>query len=210
MIPAYFLSASSALRRPLFKWSFRASRTTRPLDLFVRRASRSSASATSSSRRTVNVLLIFRFCNTLMSDTWQRFLVFLRVFASLVVFAMPSLRLLVSRPVQGSPRPRARVFSSLHHDLAIDEYVLNAGGVLVRFLKSRVVGHAFGIEHGNVGEEAGAEQSAVGDAEPLRGRVRHFANRLFERNCLLLAHVTSEDAREGAVFTRMRHALPEM
>jgi hypothetical protein len=66
-------------------------------------------------------------------------------------------------------------------------------------LKGGMVGDCLGIEQHDIREEAGTEQAALAQAKPGRHRAAHFADRLFQGQQLLLAHILCQHTRIGAV-----------
>ena len=85
----------------------------------------------------------------------------------------------------------------------------DAFGVLVRPLERREVADRRRIEDRDVGLHPFAQDAAIGEADPLRGKRRHLADRVLERDHLQLPHVAAEHARERAVAARMRARLAE-
>ena len=73
----------------------------------------------------------------------------------------------------------------------------------------RAVAEIGRIEDRDVGAIAFLQQPAVLELERARGRAGHLVDRELQRQRAALAHVMVDDAREGAVEARMRHALAD-
>ena len=93
----------------------------------------------------------------------------------------------------------------VENDLAVDDDGVDADGILKRIVEGGVVGDRPGS---NITRSAALPASSVPRSanENARRQRRHLSNRLNERNHRLLAHVSSQNAREGAETARMRHA----
>src|SRR2546422_9495020 len=68
----------------------------------------------------------------------------------------------VSRPAQAAAGARRRELPVVQDLLSVHEHVRKPYRRLVRLLERRLVGHGRGIEHRDVGRQAGLEQPAVG------------------------------------------------
>src|SRR5262249_874630 len=121
-------------------------------------------------------------------------------------FLTSSVRHPVSRPAQRLAGLGAGMDAVLHHDGPVHDHVPDAGGKLVRLFIRGDISDRLWIEHYDVGVEAGKQQATIRYREPARRRRRHLADCFFERHYLLLAYEFAEDAREGAVRSRMREA----
>ena len=82
-----------------------------------------------------------------------------------------------------------------------------AARVLVRLGVGRAVLEIGRVEDRDVGPPPFLQQAAVLEPQRRRGSAGHLAHRNLQRQQLLLVHVMAEDAREGPVKARMRHAL---
>ena len=70
------------------------------------------------------------------------------------------------RPVsEHAPRALSGVFTTLEHDLAVDDDVFDAFAIMEGIGVGRAIDNPFGIEDGNIGELTGAQQPAIHDAE---------------------------------------------
>src|SRR5262249_29779427 len=101
-------------------------------------------------------------------------------------------------------RLRSRVFSVLQHLDTIDQHISNAGSVLVRFGKGRMVLDAGGIEDYDVGKVSRLERAATVDFEILRRQAREPSHSLFQRQQFLIAHITAQEPRKIAKSAWMR------
>src|SRR5215470_773602 len=106
-------------------------------------------------------------------------------------------------PSQNPPGFRAAVTSLLDHDLAVDDHVIDSGGVLLRLLEGRAVGDGLLVKDHDVGGHSGPQQAAIPQLESLRGQRTHLADGFFQPDQPLLADVNAEDARVVAEATRV-------
>src|SRR5262249_20219660 len=95
-------------------------------------------------------------------------------------------------PAQRASGPRAGVTPLTHHRDAVHEHMVNAGGRVIRILERAHVAHACGIEQAQVGEGAGANHSAVAQAELARRETGHAVHGRLEREEFLVARVSAQ------------------
>src|SRR5215813_10669305 len=107
---------------------------------------------------------------------------------------------------QNSPRSGACVTSLLYHDLAVDDHVIDSGGVLLRLLEGRAVDDGFLVEDHDVGGHSRPQQAAIPKVEGLRGQRTHLADRFFQADQPLIADVNAQDARVITEAPRVRDA----
>ncbi len=109
---------------------------------------------------------------------------------------------------QDRSRRRACVLGVLDHDDPVDEHRRpRAARVLVRVGVGRAVFEICRVEDRDVGPEAFLDEASVPQPQRLRCRSGHLANRLLERQKVLLMDVAADDPRKGPVKSRMRHPL---
>ena len=89
----------------------------------------------------------------------------------------------------------------LQHLDSVDEDVDHAGRELHRLFVGRLGADGGGVEDDDVGEVAGGEEAAVGDAEVLRREGGHAAHGLGEGNHFLVADIPAEEVGEIAERT---------
>src|SRR5262249_15078946 len=118
-------------------------------------------------------------------------------------------RIVKSRAVEDTTREIAGHLTVGENRLAVHQHVAKADSVLVWMSEVGLVGNCRGIEDGDVGLHAGAQQAAVENAKAPGGQAGHAADGLFERENFPLAHVAAEDASEGPIVARMRDILAE-
>ena len=116
------------------------------------------------------------------------------------------------RAVGGAAQHRsgegAGVAGVLDHDDPVDQHRrARAARILVGCGIGRAVGEIGRVEDRDVGAVAFAQQPAVAQPQRRGRRPGHLAHRRFERQQPLVMHVMADDAREGPVKARMRHAL---
>src|SRR5438874_12187537 len=98
---------------------------------------------------------------------------------------------LLPRSVDRLARQRAgQLAVVVEYNLAVDDHVLDAFGILMWLFEGRFVDHAIGIEDGDVGGEAFSNQAAIAEAEGGGGLTGHFSDRVFERDDLSLADIS--------------------
>ena len=90
-------------------------------------------------------------------------------------------------------------FAVDHDRLAVDEDVIDAGGVLARAVSGGGGVDGGRVEDDYVGLHAVAEDAAVGDAESQGGEGGHLSYSLGEGDELFVADVVGEEGGEGAV-----------
>ena len=66
-----------------------------------------------------------------------------------------------------SPRAGRCLLAVLEHHLATDNDVINTIRLCRRFFERGPVEHGFGIEHGNIGDGAGPDDSTIAETETL-------------------------------------------
>src|SRR3984957_3548720 len=116
----------------------------------------------------------------------------------------------IRTPPQHDARRRAGVRCVIDHKHAVDDDTgVRAARVVVRVGVGREVGEIVGVEDRDIGTPALREKAAVAQLQRLRRRAGHLVDRRFERQQVLLADIAADDAREGAVETRVRHALAD-
>ena len=98
---------------------------------------------------------------------------------------------------------RRWLWSNPRPSCAVYEDFLDADGEFERFREGGAVEYRFGIEEGEVGEGAFADDAAVFPADALSGERRHFADGFGQRKPMFFADVDAEDAGEGAGSARM-------
>src|SRR5262245_26257500 len=101
----------------------------------------------------------------------------------------PALRNLMAEHDAG---PDARALALVEHDLAVDNHGVDADGILKWILEGRAIGDGSRVEQHEIGGLARRDRSTIAEAEDRRWKRRHLADRLLEREHLLLAHVASE------------------
>src|SRR5262245_5509551 len=79
----------------------------------------------------------------------------------------------------------------------------------MRLLERRRVTDSCWIKHHYVCSHPRPYQTAIEQPKTLRRKGRHFSYRLLERECLLLPHIHSKDARERTIATGVRRGPPE-
>src|SRR5579864_5709164 len=109
----------------------------------------------------------------------------------------------LSTLAQGPSRPGPGVVIPVEHNLAIDDHSLDSLVVLKRLEVRRAVDDFVGVEQGDVGELAHADQSAVGEAQFVRIQRGHFTHRVFEPQQAPFAHVNAKHARKRAEAARV-------
>ena len=119
---------------------------------------------------------------------------------------MPSAARRSTRP--GSGAGVGRVVDD--EDAVDDDRRARAGRIAVRVGVGRAVVEIVRVEDRDVGAPALARAGRGRAASSARaGSAGHLVDRAFERQQPLVAHVAADDAREGAVEARMRHALAD-
>src|SRR5580765_3974955 len=101
------------------------------------------------------------------------------------------------------------VLAIAHGHDAVDDDRVDPDRILVWLFVRRGVGDGLRSEDDDIAEEAFLERAAVRDLHLRCGEARHLANRLGQREHLLVTYVVTEDARERAVRARMRLAATE-
>src|SRR3974377_742836 len=105
---------------------------------------------------------------------------------------------------------RPGVGAILDHDNAVDDDGSAASaGIAMRIRVSRAIMKVCGIKDCDVGASAFAQQPAVRKLARARACAGHLVHGKLERNDAELADVMADDAREGAVESRMRLALAD-
>src|SRR5579864_1388173 len=112
-------------------------------------------------------------------------------------------RIHVTRPTHDAPGLRTGVLSSTQDCHTVNQQVAHSHRNLVGLLKRRPVADRLGIKDDDVGIKALAEQPTVADRQPGGDRRRHLADRVFDGNDAILAHVFAEDASVSAVRAGM-------
>ena len=84
------------------------------------------------------------------------------------------------------------------------EHMPDAGRILMRFIKGRVILYVLRIEDDNIGEIADLQEAALFNIEICRRERCQPADRLLERHDLLVANVLAEQACEISVGAGMR------
>src|SRR5207249_10511304 len=105
----------------------------------------------------------------------------------------------IARSAQDLTGQRVRHFSARDHRHAVHEHVFHPRRKLMRVLERREILDLFRIEDDDVRPEAGLEHAAVGEAHARGGQRRELANRVLERERVLLADVLPQDAGERPV-----------
>src|SRR2546422_4965270 len=77
---------------------------------------------------------------------------------------------------EGAAWARSGVSFVAEHDLAVHDHVFNPRAVLERIGISGAVDYAVGIEHGQVGEASGTQETAIKNAELGGAERSHFAD----------------------------------
>jgi hypothetical protein len=95
---------------------------------------------------------------------------------------------------------RTGVISLVDYDDAVHDDVRNADGILCRFFEGRLVTDCGGIEDGDIGGHAGAQQAPIGEPGDLRGQRRHLAHSVGQTDYFFLAHVNAETACSAAAW----------
>src|SRR5215468_4822917 len=93
------------------------------------------------------------------------------------------------RPPQRAPGLRPGVLAVFQDLRAIDKHVFHADGELMRLLEGGAVGDGLRVEDDDVGEISFLQKSATIELQIGRGQTRQTADRFFEGNDLLFAHV---------------------
>lgn len=101
--------------------------------------------------------------------------------------------------MEGAAREGAGVVAVGYYGLAVDEDVLDAGGVLAGAAPGGGGVDGCGVEDDDVGFHAVAEEATVRDAESECGEGGHFSNSLGEGDEFFAADVVGEEGGEGAV-----------
>src|SRR5688572_10226670 len=96
-----------------------------------------------------------------------------------------------------------RMLAVAYHLHTIDEYVLDANRILVRFFERRPVSDSGGIEHHHVSRHSGSQKTSAIKTQVRRGQSRQTPDSLGERDHLLLPHVLSQEARKVSVRARV-------
>src|ERR1039457_5594082 len=96
-----------------------------------------------------------------------------------------------------------------HHRHAVHQHVDHPLGILSRIFKGGAVDHSRGIEHRKVRVRAHCDAPFALDAQALRRRRCHLAQRLHQSEHLLLAHIAAQHAREGAGRAGVANAVFE-
>ncbi len=107
---------------------------------------------------------------------------------------------------QGASWARSGVSFVVEHDLAVDDHVFDPRAVLERIGVRGAVDHAVRVEHRQIGEASGTQETAISNAELGGAERSHFADGVFEPQQASLAHVHAQHARKGAEVARMRMA----
>jgi len=91
--------------------------------------------------------------------------------------------------------------SSRHHALdetpisdykdTSDQRVRDSLGILGWILECSAVYHPLGVEHGDIGIGSDLQPAFGLNAEPLSGHQAHFAKRVHQRKCVLLANIAA-------------------
>src|SRR5258705_8762721 len=104
---------------------------------------------------------------------------------------------------EGFSRPSLRINVVFHHDHAVDEDILEPGGIMMRVLERGSFLDFLRIKCNEVGPVSRLHQAAIGN--PISGgRQRsHSADGIFEAQQSELTHVTAEQTRIVAVSPRM-------
>src|SRR5579875_71564 len=110
-------------------------------------------------------------------------------------------------PAHHTTRCCASVLLIFHHSRPVDPYIADACRELVRVLEGGPVGDGSRVEDDDVGVVAGAQQAAILQSEAGSDGPAHLANRVFQCEQFLFAHVLCQHSRIGAVGTRMRGAF---
>ena len=92
---------------------------------------------------------------------------------------------------------------------AIHEDVLNSFRKLRRVLIRGMVNDGLGIEDGDIGEEACAQNAAIAQPLALCGQGSDLANRLLQRQHVFVANVVAEEARHRTAGPGMRVRLEQ-
>ena len=114
-----------------------------------------------------------------------------------------------SSPPQCAPGRGAGRLAVFQGERPVDEHVVDpfgqgaAGGV------GRAVGHTGRVEDGDIGDEAGADQAAVGQAKPSGGVRRQVGDGLGPGIIAELASVITQVAGKGSPAARVREAAAE-
>src|SRR3954469_19844190 len=109
---------------------------------------------------------------------------------------------------QHFPRALAGELVVFDYPASADHYAADADGRGIPVLDRRLIADRCRIEQHQVGDESACNLAAVLQADMFGWQERHLVDRDFERQGLLLAHVVTENAWEGAGTARMLHEQP--
>ena len=111
---------------------------------------------------------------------------------------------LVAAAAQGSAGQGGGVDSAVDHGVPLTKtYSMPTGELLGVGARGGRADRAR-VENHDVGDEAVAQQAAVAQTQPLRGKRRHLADRLRQAQHALVARELAQDDREAAVGARTR------
>src|SRR6266852_7730485 len=115
-------------------------------------------------------------------------------------------RLAASQPSWATQRTSAGVagnMAMLQRQNAVDEYVFDSRRSSIGIIKGGNVMYGLRVEDGDVRKIVGPEQAAVFQLHALRRQGGKFADGIFQRQHMFLAHVFAEDAWKGAIGAGM-------
>src|SRR4051794_34950163 len=98
---------------------------------------------------------------------------------------------------------------AVEHDCSVDDHGFDAGRIPVRLGERGGVDNRLRVPNGDVRPIAGSDEATLGQAETVGGKAGHLPDRLLESQYAPLAHIPPEDAREGAVGTRVWRAMAQ-
>ena len=112
--------------------------------------------------------------------------------------------------VYDASRCGAGVIAVRQHPVPIDPDIAHADRKLVWIGEGGAIADGFRIEDHHVGVETSLQKTAIANAQPRRHGPAHLADRVFQGEHLLLAHILAQHARVGAIGAWMhgsqRHA----